>query len=75
MAESNALAQQLIDTVRRELDAEATLVRGRVAYTLEYISQVREPNRITLVHIESMLTGGYDPLIAEQARTKTKKES
>ena len=54
------LAQQLIDTVRREVNAEAALVRDRVAYALRYMDDVERPNQHTLTHLRWILTGTYD---------------
>jgi hypothetical protein len=61
------LAQQLIDTVRRTVNAEAALVQDRVAYALEYMNSVATPNMKTLSHIEWILTGKYDSMIALNA--------
>lgn len=63
MAESTDLAQQLIDTVRRELDEEAALTRDRVAYALFYIDTVDRPNEHTLKHIRWILTGKHDSAV------------
>lgn len=71
MAESNALAQQLIDTVRRELDTEAALVADRVAYALEYVDAVDQPNEHTLKHIRWILTGEYDSAVKASAQKET----
>lgn len=72
MAESNDLAQRLIDTVRRELNEEAALVQDRVAYALEYVDNIARPNMHTLQHIRWILTGEYDNTVRIFA---SKKES
>lgn len=68
--QDTALAQQLIDTVRRTVNAEAALVQDRVAYALHYIEQLDQPNGHAVHHVRRILTGGYDSMIALTAADK-----
>lgn len=72
--EDTALAQQLIDTVRRTVNADAALVQDRVAYTLNYMSQVATPNVHTLNHIRHILRGQLDSVVALSAASKIEEE-